>query len=261
MTNIVKRALISAVAVLGVIMPVTVSAYNQAEYTANGKPQFNAYSSVEGFGDERDFFRVGPVGGRGSQFSNEMEVCKGEAQLNVYVHNGAPEGYNGTDNKGTGVATNTRLNVQIPEGKNTKFPMNAVISADNAATVSNGATIVCNGKTVKLEYVKGSATITSAKRGTSKLSDNVVNGGTQIGTYADDGVVPGCWEFRIFVSMKVRVTEVKTPVTPEKPVTPTKPQPETLPNTGAGDVMGMVAVATIAGAIAHRLYVARRRSM
>jgi hypothetical protein len=90
----------------------SVQAFNAAEYTANGQPQFNTYTSVENFGNEKDFLRVGPVGSKGSVSTNNFDVCKsGEAALYVYIHNGAPEGYNGTDNTGTGVAKGTKLNI------------------------------------------------------------------------------------------------------------------------------------------------------
>jgi hypothetical protein len=47
------------------------------------------------------------------------------------------------------------------------------------------------------------------------------------------------------------VTIPKPPVTP----TPTTPiPPATLVNTGPGDVIGLFAVTTVVGAVAHRLY-------
>jgi uncharacterized repeat protein (TIGR01451 family) len=45
---------------------------------------------------------------------------------------------------------------------------------------------------------------------------------------------------------------------PVTPVTPTKPTTTELPNTGAGDVAGLVAAVTVAGAVAHRAVNARR---
>lgn len=45
---------------------------------------------------------------------------------------------------------------------------------------------------------------------------------------------------------------------PEQPQKPQKPQPTTLPNTGAGDVIGMFTAVTVAGAAAHRFVYSRR---
>ena len=53
----------------------------------------------------------------------------------------------------------------------------------------------------------------------------------------------------------------ETPETPETPTTPTTPTtttPTTLPNTGAGDVIGLFAGVAIAAAAAHRLLAGRR---
>jgi uncharacterized repeat protein (TIGR01451 family) len=47
-----------------------------------------------------------------------------------------------------------------------------------------------------------------------------------------------------------------TPTTPETPETPGTP--EELPNTGAGNVIALFAAASVAGAVAHRLFLARR---
>ncbi len=49
-----------------------------------------------------------------------------------------------------------------------------------------------------------------------------------------------------------------TSAKPQPPVTPEQPQPTQLPVTGAGDVAGIVAAVTVAGATAHRLVYSRR---
>lgn len=50
------------------------------------------------------------------------------------------------------------------------------------------------------------------------------------------------------------------PVTPVTPVTPTTPVVKELPNTGPGDIAGIFASVTIAGAMAHRMVSARKES-
>ncbi len=262
MKSIAKKLLVSAAAVVAIMVPATgiAHAYNQAEYTGNGKPQFNAYTSVEGFGNENDFFRVGPVNGTGSQFTNVYDACDGNAQFNVYVHNGAPEGYNGTNNDGTGVAKDTKLAINLPTGSAKVQNATAVISAKDVPTVSDGATIKCGDHDVKITYVVDSATVYGKHipGGQQKLSNAVVNGGTLIGTYANDGVMAGCWDQRVYVTIQVKIEKV-TPPTPPTPVTPTTPTtPTVLPATGAGDVLGIVAAVTVAGALVHRFVLARR---
>lgn len=263
MLNIVKKGAIAAVAVLTLMVSTTgvVSAYNQAEYTGNGQPQFNTYTSAQGFGNEKDFFRVGPVNGGGAEFKNTYELCSGDAQFNVYVHNGAPEGYNGTDNNGTGVARNTKLAIKLQT--NGKEDSKATISASNAASVSDTATIKCGEHDIKVTYVVDSAMVygKGIPGGKQPLSNAVVNGGTLIGTYANDGNLLGCWDQRVYVTIQARVEKVTPPTPPQPPVTPpvTPTTPTELPKTGAGSVAGIVAAVSAAGAVSHNLVSRRKR--
>ncbi len=253
MRKSIKGLLVAAVAVVGLVVAPTAQAYDPAEYTGNGNPQFNVYTSVENFGNEKDFFRVGPVKGRGSQFSNSFDACSGEVQLNVYVHNGAPEGFNGENFNGTGVAKDTKVRVNLPTGTGKNFNSTAVISASNAASVSDGATIKCADKEVTMEYVPGSASIYTQPGGSRRLSDEIVKGGALIGAEEDNGIMPGCWEYRAYVSLVVKLKEV------EKPEEPKEEKPRELPKTGAGSIVSVFAGTSFVGAAAHRLYVSRRR--
>ncbi len=54
----------------------------------------------------------------------------------------------------------------------------------------------------------------------------------------------------------VKPVSFTTPTTPETPVTPVAPSE--LPNTGAGNVIALFASASVAGAVAYRLFLARR---
>ena len=237
-----------------------VHAWGESEYTGNGKPQFNTYTNVPNVGDEHDFFKVGPKGANASEFSNEFTACEGEAQFTTYVHNGAPEVYNGTNNDGTGVAKDTKLAIKLQT--NGKEESKAVISSSNAATVSDSAAVKCNGQDVKIEYVEDSAQIFSLARGKKlPLNNAVVRGGTLIGTYANDGVVAGCWDQRVYVTIVVKITKVVPPTPPVTPVTPVTPvvTPKELPHTGPSDVAGIVAAVVVAGVVGRTLVLSRRK--
>lgn len=199
----------TVLAVTAFAAPQVAKAWGEAEYTGNGQPRFNTYTGVPGVNSEKDFVKVGKNGALTNTFNNNYEACEGEARVAVYIHNGAPETFNGTNNDGTGVARDTKLSVTVP--KTSKDEISAVISASNAPSVTDGARITCNGQEVELEYVANSAEIFSQLRGDAKLSNAVVNGGTLVGTYADDGVVPGCWDSRVYVSLVVKIKKVEKP--------------------------------------------------
>lgn len=261
MSKTIKSLLIAATIVASVIVPGVAYAYDQSEYTGNGQPQFNAYTSVQNYGNEKDFLRVGPVNGTTQQFSNNMNVCEGEVRLTLYVHNSAPEGFNGTNMNGTGVATGTKVAVNLPTSAIKEHEIQAVISANNAASVTDKAKITCATDDIQVEYVPGSAVVITEKNGTRALADTVASGGALIGTYANDGIVPGCWEFRNYITVNVRVKKHVKPVTPtpQPPVrTTTVTKPATLAKTGPGEVVALFAGVSAAGAIAHRAYAVRK---
>lgn len=220
MRNLLKKLTQKSVAVLtaavvagALIATPTVSAYT-GTYTGGGKPQFNIYKDVQGVGDESDFVRIGAKGAAASQFTNSREVCEGEADLWVYIHNGAPEGYNTAAQNYSGIAKDTKLKVQIPSASGN---IAGTISASNAASVTDTAKIFCDSSEVSVKYVAGTAEAWTQKAGTMKLNDSVVTTGAPIGTNALDGKVPGCWEFRVWVKLTVKVEKKEVPV--EEPST------------------------------------------
>lgn len=248
-----KAVLVAAVVALSIANVGVASAFDRAEYTGNGKPQFNTYTSVEGWGNEKDFLRVGSVDDKFAQTVNTKEACEGEVKVFVYVHNGAPEDLNGKGNDGSGVATGTKVKVAIPSTADKSQKLTAVISASNATSVTDDAFITCGNEKIKVEYVKDSAEVVSLKSAVRKLDNSIVGAGALIGTEKNDGVVPGCWEYRNYVTLRVKITKETTPPTP--PVTP-----PSLPETGAGEVIGLfVVTAGVAGA-AHNL-ISRRRAV
>lgn len=209
-----KKGLVAIAGVLAaaLFVPAVVTAWTADDYTGNGQPQFNTYNNVPGFGNESDFLRLGKNGANTSTFGNNFEACEGEVRISTYIHNGAPKEFNGQNNNGSGVAKDTRLKIAVPSQKSNAVTTTATISASNATSVSDGATITCGDHEIEVEYVPGSATIFGQLRGESTLSNNIVSAnGTLIGTYADDGIVAGCWDQRVYVSMLVKIKKVEKP--------------------------------------------------
>ncbi len=164
-------------------------------------------------------------------------------------------------------------------------------------TVKNTGNTVLNDVSVRDQLpahehiVAGSTTITNGNHpsGIGAGSDDVVKNGINIGSYNPGAVA--YVKFKVTIdaadqlncgnnamvntatvfqpgnnttasdtaTVSVNANSAKCqPVTP--PVTPTTPTTPTgqLPNTGAGDVIGIFTAVTIAGAVAHRLFLGRR---
>ena len=179
---------------------------------------FNVFSGDNipgnpGAGGEQNFLTAAPSGQ--TNWSDSVNACDGDmVDLNVYVHNGAEVTYNG-NNDGPGVALGSRLKVAIPGNTAESHDIVATLSADNVPAINDDATIMCNGTAVTVEYVAGSAEIYSQHRGVESLSDAVVgSNGTLIGSYDDNGMIPGCWEYRVWVKLTVKVKSEKNPPKP-----------------------------------------------
>lgn len=124
------------------------------------------------------------------------------------------------------------------------------VKATVKATATNGASI----KNYVYDFGDGSDKLVTDKTSAEH-------------TYAKDGSYVTRVAVNVSVDGKYQLVEsdkcaapVKfesgKPVTPVTPTTPTTPSE--LPNTGAGDVFGMVAAVTVAGAMAHRIVLAKR---
>ena len=211
----IAAGFVMSTAVVGAIPYVAGDASN-----ASPVPAFNVFTGVPNVGDESDFLRsrVPTVAGDSSTpYVDPLAASceKGQKiQMRVYVHNGAS--VNGNNN-GTGpsVAHDTRVKVALDTRAASTFTNSATISASNAATVNDSATINCNGKTVKLKYVPGSASSFSKATGVVALSDEVVTNGVPVRSHATAGDVYGCFDQRVFVILTVEVEEIPAP----KPVT------------------------------------------
>src|SRR5579884_1025281 len=120
-------------------------------------------------------------------------------QLHVYVHNGASAA-NNDNGTGPSVIHGAKVAVSIPSQTESTFVPSATLSAFNAATVSDTATINCtNGQQFTMQYVPGSASQFSNGTGVVPLSDAIVSNGVSIRSEQVPGDVWGCWQERIYI--------------------------------------------------------------
>ncbi|MDL2341830.1 MAG: hypothetical protein QFB87_01995 [Patescibacteria group bacterium] len=195
--------------------------YDGAQTNASPVPAFNVFTGVPSYGDESDFLRARvPANGNlhdgSTPYTDPIATTctdKQFLQLRVYVHNGASKDGN-NNGAGPSVIHGAKVKVTLPTDEATSFTPSATLSASNAATVNDSATINCNGQKVKLHYVAGSASQFSDGTNTaSALDDSIVTTGAPIQSQATPGDVWGCWEQRVYVILTVQV-EVAPPTLP-----------------------------------------------
>lgn len=191
--------------------------YNDNGMPTSATPVFNDFYNVpNGVGDEADFVRVKPkAGGNGDYVSNLNDACNIGSSFNVrtYVHNGADPNLN-NNGSGSAVAHDVIVRMTAPLNKaQSSFKFDSTVSASNAATVSDSATLSCNGKTVKLSLVAQSVQVYSKPTGWNGAPDSAVNGTLKIGSRVPgSGDVWGCWDDRVIVVYEVKVEEAPKPV-------------------------------------------------
>ena len=263
-----------------------------------GKPTFNSktgilhWSTKQADGSykevsEKDFLRWGERGKAGDTF----ETCQDGKVIDLYfyVHNSAPKetnnikqegeaGYNATTFDGPGVARNTKVRVDVPTAQAAKsHTLSATISADNATSVVDTATIKCdNGKKITLEPMFDSVGVSLVRNTVQyknqpgeapespedfKISGDLSKG-APVGYLG--GLVPGCWKysFRV-VNAKVKVSVYEEPQQQDPPVVqpPATQDPPVKdgPDTGvAGASLALAAVGSVAAGVSHRVVLARR---
>ena len=167
---------------------------------------FNSFTNVPNIGDERNYF-TGKIAGAPGGFYDPMNGVRSgdEILMRVYVHNNADTKYNTAAEGYKGIARNTRVRVQLPDGTAQNQTASAFVSADNAQPQMIEDTLSLTGETpVALEYVPGSATIKSNQQDRA-LSDELVTNGVKIGDDNINGDMNGCFEYIALVTFKVKV--------------------------------------------------------
>jgi hypothetical protein len=228
LTSFIKRALAGAI-LAGVSVAImgnaAVSAaqidYNNPNNQAITHARFNAYTNVPAVGNEADFVKLRrssgdpTVSANASPFSDPLNdpcVVGQKFDVRTYVHNSANTEYNNNGN-GTAVAKNVNVAMQAQLGVTKKnFTFSSTISASNAASVTDAATLNC-GSDVQLKLVPTSVKVYSKNTGWNGAADSAVNGNLAIGSRTvGNGVVWGCWDDRVIVIYVVEV--VKAPESP-----------------------------------------------
>lgn len=192
--------------------------YKGADTVGPNYAAFNVFYDVPSVGNEADFIRVKKDGEANSALKTTYStVCKTGDRFDVwfYVHNGANPDTN-QNGSGPGVAKNVLAKVTLPQGEQSLFAISGSVTSSNTQSISDNATINCGDKKFKMELVKGSASaFLDLPNKLVPLPDSIVGNGTAIGTNSLDGNVWGCWEQRVWMGMKVEITEVVEPPKPE----------------------------------------------
>lgn len=221
---------------------------------------FNSITDNPAFGDERQFLKSRDLTSPTTDYATQTQVHDGEdVVLEVYFHNNAASNLNL-------VAKNTQVKFALPSNTASTLSPTAYISADNATPGQVYASAdLTSPQPFAISYIPGSAKLYTNYVNGIAISDNVVKDGALIGTNGPDGNVPGCGQYSGYVTIRAHVTVPKTPVTPTPTPTPTPVTPtvvtttKALPNTGAGDVLGLFTGASAAGTAVHYAVSRRRR--
>jgi hypothetical protein len=199
--------------------------YDPSGFTTSNTPVFNNICGVpNGIGNESDFVRIRPntTGDDTSTSNNSAYVdtlssaCNSgdKFDIHTYIHNDATPDQN-NNGSGTAVAHGVQLSLAAPTGNTgSNFTFASTVTATNAATVKDTATLNCNGQPVKLTLVPGTVKIYGTQYPWTGLPDNSVNGTFKIGSpVMGSGDIWGCWEYRVVVVYEVQVQKEVPPAT------------------------------------------------
>ncbi len=172
---------------------------------------FNSFYNVPE-GNEQQFFDGKKWNTTPGGFQDPISVKPGdEIKLRTYVHNNADGSLNDAAHQYRGIARDTKVKISLPNGVGTKMNAVSQISASNAQPGSVFDTtefVSADGTPYKLSYVAGSAYADTHSRTAMPLSDSIVTTGALIGENAPDGNVPGCFQYDMYVIVKVKVEAV-----------------------------------------------------
>ncbi len=172
-------------------------------------PVFNSFTNAPSYGDERNFATVSADGK--ADWKKNIKVTPGQQiQVRAYVHNDANTSTNGANLDGIGVAKNTRVRFNVPNGQASGFDVAAYVSADNAtpARVYDTALVQNDSQKFSLKYVPGSAKMynyATFSNGVALSDDVVGNNGALIGYNKLDGNLPGCFDYRATVIITLKI--------------------------------------------------------
>ncbi|HEU5005283.1 MAG TPA: hypothetical protein VFT49_04370 [Candidatus Saccharimonadales bacterium] len=219
-------AIVSAAATFGPSRP-TFTWADPANYIT-----FNSITDNPTWGDERQLLKTRDLNSSTSAYSTSTQVTDGEdVVLAVYFHNNAAT-FLGLS------ATNTQVKIVLPSGSASTQTATAYISADNANPAQVWATAeLTNAQPFSLTYEPGTAKLYTNYVNGIALSDNVVNGGTLVGSNGPDGKVPGCAQFSGYVTIRAKVhvqpVQQTFSATATASATASASAKATCPNTGA----------------------------
>ena len=150
-----------------------------------------------------------------------------------------------------GALTNVILTATLPSNGGTSTATATTDLGGTSGTTSSVTVTLGSGQTIS--YENGTTQLFDDKGNVIKtLPDTITTSGVNIGT-----LIGSTTEF---VNFKAKVSCPTTP-TPTPTPTPTTPKTTTLPNTGAGDVVGIFTGVSAAGTAAHAIVSRRKRGL
>jgi hypothetical protein len=228
-------AIIVGTATIGMAFAGSASAdcfqYNANGFNTSSTPVFNNICGVPNLGNESDFVRIRQNPATTPAAANDEaanpaysvgtinEACNNGDLFDVwnYLHNDASADDNPDTGSGSAVAHNVTSTLTAPLGTTaSNFKFSDTVTASNAASVSDSATLNCGNKEVKLSLVPSSVhTLTAPTGGWNDISDNSLNTPLTLGNPTwGSGDMWGCWNYRILIIYEVKVTVVPPVQTP-----------------------------------------------
>lgn len=180
----------------------------------------------------------------GSYAPAASAACGDEVQYSIRLHNIA-----------FGGLTNVKVNVSLPSTSATTntSTMTATTNLGGDSGATSTATLNLSSA-ASVSYENGSTTLYDGSGKVIKtLPNTITTSGVDIG-----GLNGSTTEFVNFKAKVSCPTPTPTPKPTPKPQPKPAPAPKALPNTGAGDVLGIFAGASAAGGALHMAVTARR---
>lgn len=168
------------------------------------KVTFNSITDNPNWGDERNMVLVRPAtSSSNNDWRDTLDVEPGkEYTVKMIVHNNAADNLNL-------VATNTRVNANIPATTGTSASIQGAVMSDNATPQKVWDNVVLNSANrFNVGLVPGSARYYNNINNTTgfTLPDSISSAaGTPVGYETMDGNVPGCFKYSGFAYFNVKI--------------------------------------------------------